>query len=182
MRANERAKIALAVPEPGLHGGVLARRALAVVLVADGHPAAARLVAVLGDLGERLDLAVELVLALPASPVKALTAPRNRLPLMFSRWPRYRSHGPAAEMWSVVHLPLALTSTGSSRKSLPSQGANGSSSWRRSLVGPTDHLDALAVPDGARKPALARARSPRSAAPRRRGRRGDAIDGVGRAG
>ncbi len=29
----------LAVPEARLHGGVLARRALAVVLVADGHPA-----------------------------------------------------------------------------------------------------------------------------------------------
>ena len=31
---------------------------------------------------------------------------------MFSRWPRYLSHGPAAEMWSVVHLPLAFISTG----------------------------------------------------------------------
>ena len=27
---------------------------------------------------------------------------------MFSRWPRYLSHGPAGEMWSVVHLPLAF--------------------------------------------------------------------------
>ena len=34
---------------------------------------------------------------------------------MFSRWPRYFSHGPAAEMWSVVHLPWAFISTGSSR-------------------------------------------------------------------
>ena len=31
---------------------------------------------------------------------------------MFSRWPRYFSHGPAAEMWSVVHLPCAFISTG----------------------------------------------------------------------
>ena len=31
---------------------------------------------------------------------------------MFSRWPRYFSHGPAAEMWSVVHLPWAFISTG----------------------------------------------------------------------
>ena len=31
---------------------------------------------------------------------------------MFSRWPRYFSHLPAAEMWSVVHLPLAFISTG----------------------------------------------------------------------
>ena len=58
-------------------------------------------------------------LPVPASPVKALTAPRNRLPEMFSRWPRYRSHGPAAEMWSVVHLPWALSSTARSTKSLP---------------------------------------------------------------
>ena len=53
----------LGVAEPGLHGGVLARRALAVVLVADGHPALAGLVVVLGDVGEGLGLAVELVLA-----------------------------------------------------------------------------------------------------------------------
>jgi hypothetical protein len=72
-------------------------------------------VVALGDLGVGLGLAVELVLALPASPVKALTAPRNRLPEMFSRWPRYFSHGPAGEMWSVVHLPLAFSRTGSSR-------------------------------------------------------------------
>ena len=26
-----------------------------------------------------------------------------------SRWPRKRSHGPAGDMWSVVHLPFALT-------------------------------------------------------------------------
>ncbi len=31
---------------------------------------------------------------------------------MLSRWPRKRSHGPACEMWSVVHLPRALSSTG----------------------------------------------------------------------
>ena len=36
---------------------------------------------------------------------------------MFSRWPRKRSHEPAAEMWSVVHLPLALRSSASSPKS-----------------------------------------------------------------
>ena len=50
----------------------------------------------------------------PASPVKALTTPAKRLPEMFSRWPRYFSHGPAIEMWSVVHLPCALSSSGSS--------------------------------------------------------------------
>ena len=53
-----------AVAEAGLHGGVLARRALAVVLVADGAPGDAGLAVVLGDLGERAGLAVDLVLAL----------------------------------------------------------------------------------------------------------------------
>ena len=52
----------LGVAEPGLHGGVLAGAALAVVLVADGHPADAGLVEALGDLGERAGLAVERVL------------------------------------------------------------------------------------------------------------------------
>ena len=45
-------------------------------------------------------------------------------------------------MWSVVHLPLALSRIGSSMKSLPSQAGNGSSSCRRSLSGIDDDLDA----------------------------------------
>ena len=48
-----------AAAEPRLHRGVLARRALAVVAVADRHPADARLVVVLGDLGIRPGVAVE---------------------------------------------------------------------------------------------------------------------------
>ena len=32
--------------------------------------------------------------------------------LMLSRWPRYLSQGPAIEMWSVVHLPLACEGGG----------------------------------------------------------------------
>ena len=58
---------------------------------------------------------------------------------MFSRWPRYLSHGPAAEMWSVVHLPCAFISTGRPTKSLPSHAGNGSSSCSRSLVGFDHH-------------------------------------------
>ena len=46
--------IGLAVQEAGLHGRVLARRALAVVLVADGDPAHAGVAGVAGDVGERL--------------------------------------------------------------------------------------------------------------------------------
>ena len=30
---------------------------------------------------------------------------------MLVRWPRYFSHFPAGEMWSVVHLPTAFIST-----------------------------------------------------------------------
>ena len=41
----------------------------------------------------------------------SLMAPMSMLLLMLSRWPRYLSQGPAMEMWSVVHLPLALIST-----------------------------------------------------------------------
>ena len=45
--------------------------------------------------------------ASPALRVKRLIAPRSRLSLILSRWPRYLSHGPAWLMWSVVHLPAA---------------------------------------------------------------------------
>ncbi len=72
---------------------------------------------------------------LPASPVKALIAPRNMLSLILSRWPRTRSQAPAGEMWSVVVLPLVLTRMGSSMKSFPSQRGNGCRSWSRSLFG-----------------------------------------------
>ena len=69
--------------------------------------------------------------------VKAFTAPLNRLSLMFSRWPRKRSQGPAGEMWSVVHLPFALSSSGRSTKSAPSQAGKGVRRWSRSLSGET---------------------------------------------
>ena len=138
MRAKLRTMIALAATEPRLHRGVLTRRALAPVLVADGDPRLAGLVVVAGDLGVRLGRRRRAwSLPSPTSPVKALTAPRNRLPEMFSRWPRYFSQGPAMEMWSVVHLPLALTRIGRSMKSWPSHAANGSSSCSRSEVGET---------------------------------------------
>ena len=42
---------------------------------------------------------------------------------------------PVGEMWSVVVLPRVLISTGMSRKSLPSQAAQGWMTWRRSLAG-----------------------------------------------
>ena len=48
----------------------------------------------------------------PTASLKAFTAPKNKLPEMFSKCPRYVSHLPAAEMWSVVHLPLAFIKIG----------------------------------------------------------------------
>ena len=71
----------LGAAEPGLHGGVLAGRALAVVLVADGHPGLRR---PRGSAwrcrGSGLVSPSSWSLPMPASPVKALTAPRKRLP------------------------------------------------------------------------------------------------------
>mmetsp|Transcript_7113 Transcript_7113/g.10671 ORF Transcript_7113/g.10671 Transcript_7113/m.10671 type:complete len:230 (-) Transcript_7113:1286-1975(-) len=57
---------------------------------------------------------------------------------MLSRWPRYLSQGPAMLMWSVVHFPCALISTGqSAASSAPSHPSNGSSRARRALSGLT---------------------------------------------
>ena len=65
------------------------------------------------------------------SPLKAFTAPISILSEIFSRCPRKRSHGPAIEIWSVVHLPCALISNGILSKSVPSQAGNGCSNWSR---------------------------------------------------
>ena len=74
---------------------------------------------------------------LPTSSVYAFTAPSKRFPEIFSRCPRYFSHFPAAEIWSVVHLPFAFMSIGMQIKSLPFHFANGSRSCKRSLSGST---------------------------------------------
>mmetsp|Transcript_21668 Transcript_21668/g.54538 ORF Transcript_21668/g.54538 Transcript_21668/m.54538 type:complete len:229 (-) Transcript_21668:40-726(-) len=55
---------------------------------------------------------------------------------MLSRWPRYLSQGPAMEMWSVVHLPLALIRMVASSMEWPSF-TKGSSSCRRLELGST---------------------------------------------
>mmetsp|Transcript_9053 Transcript_9053/g.30861 ORF Transcript_9053/g.30861 Transcript_9053/m.30861 type:complete len:245 (-) Transcript_9053:640-1374(-) len=65
------------------------------------------------------------------SPVSAFSAPMRRLLEMLSRWPRNLSQGPAMLMWSVVHLPLALMSTGMSTRSPPSQASKASRRARR---------------------------------------------------
>ena len=75
----------------------------------------------------------------------------HRLFEMLSRWPRYLSHGPAAEMWSVVHLPLILIRTSARSMLFPSHASNGSSSCRRVLFGSTftDTLLACSTVGGA---------------------------------
>ncbi len=64
-------------------------------------------------------------------PLKAFTAPINILSEIFSKWPRKRSHGPAIEIWSVVHLPSAFSNSGISISSLPSQAAKGFKTCKR---------------------------------------------------
>src|SRR5690606_36554575 len=64
-------------------------------------------------------------------------APINMLLEILSKCPRYFNQGPAIEMWSVVHLPFALMSSFRPFRSVPSHGANGSNSCKRSEVGDT---------------------------------------------
>mmetsp|Transcript_33922 Transcript_33922/g.100966 ORF Transcript_33922/g.100966 Transcript_33922/m.100966 type:complete len:293 (+) Transcript_33922:705-1583(+) len=66
-----------------------------------------------------------------------LIAPMSMLLEMLSRWPRYLSHGPAMEMWSVVHLPLALMRMAASLISSPSHGLKGVRICRRFDLGST---------------------------------------------
>ena len=55
-------------------------------------------------------------LTLFISSFSELTAPINILLEILSKWPRYFSQGPAAEMWSVVHFPFTWSrQTGNKR-------------------------------------------------------------------
>merc|ERR1711962_669223 len=67
----------------------------------------------------------------------ALIAVMRRLLEMFSKWPLYLSQGPAAEMWSVVHLPSTLMRILMSVKSVPIHLSKGDNSWSLSDVGET---------------------------------------------
>ena len=128
-----------AAEQPRRQRGVLAAAALAVVGVADDDPADAARLVVAGDRRDRLarPRPISTFMPLPASPVKALVAPMNMLSLNLSRWPAVAQPGPAGEMWSVVVLPLVLSRTGMSRKSLPSQAGHGCRSWSRWLSAST---------------------------------------------
>ena len=57
---------------------------------------------------------------------------------MLSKWPRNFNQGPAIEIWSVVHLPLALINNFRPIRSLPSHALNGSSNCKRCDVGDTN--------------------------------------------
>ena len=64
---------------------------------------------------------------------------------MFSRCPRYLSHGPAAEMWSVVHLPCAFSRIGSFDEVVAVPRRERLEQLQPVAVGAHDHLDALAL-------------------------------------
>jgi hypothetical protein len=51
---------------------------------------------------------------------------------------RKRNHGPAIEMWSVVHFPNALINTLAPKIFFPSQGKNGANNCKRSDVSLTE--------------------------------------------
>src|SRR5690242_1033992 len=74
------------------------------------------------------------------SPVSALVAVINVLADIFAKWPLYFSHGPAADIVSVVHFPDTLTSTRKSSRSWCGNGANGSNRASLSEVGETATL------------------------------------------
>ena len=114
MRAKRAGDHGNAAEVARLHRGVLARAALAVVLVADRDPAHPASLEVAGDLRELHHLAGDRVLPLPGLAGERVDRAENMLLEMLSRWPRYLSQMPAGEMWSVVHLPLALRTTAKS--------------------------------------------------------------------
>ena len=80
---------------------------------------------------------VKILVPTPISSVKTFTAPIKRLFEILSICPLNRSHGPAGEIWSVVHCPLAFINTGKSSKFFPFQAGNGFKSCIRSLSGET---------------------------------------------
>mmetsp|Transcript_31568 Transcript_31568/g.79175 ORF Transcript_31568/g.79175 Transcript_31568/m.79175 type:complete len:236 (+) Transcript_31568:298-1005(+) len=103
-------------------------------------------------------LSVKWFLHLLISPVSAFLAPMRVHLDIFSRWPLYASHGPAGEIWSVVHFPATFTRTGRSTRSRPSHGANGRSSCRRRDWG--SMLTRRCVPSagGSRRPSWPRSK------------------------
>ncbi len=74
--------------------------------------------------------------AVLTSPVSLFWAPIKVLYEMFSKWPLYFNQTPAAEIWSVVHLPSTFNKT-ESFNSLPLKGLKGSNNCKRSLSGLT---------------------------------------------
>lgn len=73
----------------------------------------------------------------------------NILLEILSKCPRYFNHGPAAEIWSVVHFPFTLIKTTISVKSLPSHLSNGSSNCKRCDFGSTSTFTLLPSDFGA---------------------------------
>ena len=72
---------------------------------------------------------------------------------MLSKCPRNFNHGPAIEIWSVVHLPFALINSFNPFKSVPSQALNGSNNCNRADLGSTITVTLLPSSAGAWYPA-----------------------------
>ena len=79
-------------------------------------------------------------------------APVSVLLEMLSKCPLYLNHGPAIEIWSVVHLPSALISSRIPIKLSPSHGVKGCSNSKRSLPVFTETTMEEPFADGAWKP------------------------------
>ena len=72
---------------------------------------------------------------------------------MLSRCPRNFNQGPAIEIWSVVHFPLAFIKSRRSLRSVPSHAGKGSSICSRLLSGSTFTCTPEPSAAGAWKPA-----------------------------
>ena len=90
-----------------------------------------------------------------SSGANALFTPLNRLPEMFDRWPRYRSHGPAGEMWSVVHLPAAFIEHAQAHVVAAVPRGERLEQLEALAPGLHDHLDGRAVGGRRHEPRLA---------------------------
>ena len=94
---------------------MLARRSLAVVLVTDRAPPDSLVAQVLGDLRVWPGLAVERILALADRAGERVRHAEEQVSRDVLQMAPVGEPLPAAEMWSVVHLPFAFTSTGIAR-------------------------------------------------------------------
>ena len=152
--------------EAGLHGRVLPGRPLAVVLVAHRHPRLARVAVVLGHVGEGLGLAVDGAQAGAGLAGEGVDGPQEQVAADVLQVAPVLSHRPAAEMWSVVHLPTALSRTAEADEVLAVPRGEGLQPLQPGAGRVDDHLDPAAVRRAGRRSPRRRRRSRWTAARR----------------